>query len=406
LAEPHVEGVTNEPVSSRCGCYRSAPAGNKDHHDMPPSLDLDRHSSRHCAATFGFVDACVRAVAAGADLERVLPGYSARDIAAVAADILESRQVLGALSADDLNGEVRAGDWTLAVLAELRFEQAEEHRKAGRASEREAAEAAAYAAWNAIAASPSRTPLLWYEDIYFETARALAKRGDRLALIHQARCIQDCLQRGEEGNSESALRDFAFHCLDLGEHSRGFGLLAALLLDDPANIWTYNVIALGSECVGYGATARIAAERGLQLLAKKGDPDGLRSQLKKLAVQYMAATDRDDAGLALWKAMSIDFASGQGRPLAELARELIPELELVQPKERPNMPEPAELERIAAGLRTVFGDEIANSQSWGQRLHGPHAPIASPKPPVGRNEPCPCGTGKKYKKCCGNPAKR
>jgi hypothetical protein len=26
---------------------------------------------------------------------------------------------------------------------------------------------------------------------------------------------------------------------------------------------------------------------------------------------------------------------------------------------------------------------------------------ASPRPSVGRNEPCPCGSGKKYKKCCG-----
>ena len=23
------------------------------------------------------------------------------------------------------------------------------------------------------------------------------------------------------------------------------------------------------------------------------------------------------------------------------------------------------------------------------------------KPAVGRNEPCPCGSGRKYKKCCG-----
>ena len=23
------------------------------------------------------------------------------------------------------------------------------------------------------------------------------------------------------------------------------------------------------------------------------------------------------------------------------------------------------------------------------------------KPDVGRNDPCPCGSGKKYKKCCG-----
>jgi hypothetical protein len=30
----------------------------------------------------------------------------------------------------------------------------------------------------------------------------------------------------------------------------------------------------------------------------------------------------------------------------------------------------------------------------------PASPVTS-KPKVGRNEPCPCGSGKKYKKCCG-----
>ena len=30
-----------------------------------------------------------------------------------------------------------------------------------------------------------------------------------------------------------------------------------------------------------------------------------------------------------------------------------------------------------------------------------HKPIQSSHPKVGRNEPCPCGSGKKYKKCCG-----
>jgi len=28
-------------------------------------------------------------------------------------------------------------------------------------------------------------------------------------------------------------------------------------------------------------------------------------------------------------------------------------------------------------------------------------PIQRPQPKVGRNDPCPCGSGKKYKKCCG-----
>ena len=33
--------------------------------------------------------------------------------------------------------------------------------------------------------------------------------------------------------------------------------------------------------------------------------------------------------------------------------------------------------------------------------HGPLRPIVKQGPKVGRNEPCPCGSGMKYKKCCG-----
>jgi uncharacterized protein YecA (UPF0149 family) len=33
-------------------------------------------------------------------------------------------------------------------------------------------------------------------------------------------------------------------------------------------------------------------------------------------------------------------------------------------------------------------------------LAGKQKPVLSGKKP-GRNEPCPCGSGKKYKKCCG-----
>ncbi len=35
----------------------------------------------------------------------------------------------------------------------------------------------------------------------------------------------------------------------------------------------------------------------------------------------------------------------------------------------------------------------------------PTTPIVEHTPKIGRDEPCPCGSGKKYKKCCGNPAK-
>ncbi|MCA3041361.1 MAG: SEC-C domain-containing protein [Rhodocyclaceae bacterium] len=28
-------------------------------------------------------------------------------------------------------------------------------------------------------------------------------------------------------------------------------------------------------------------------------------------------------------------------------------------------------------------------------------PFVRPTPKVGRNDPCPCGSGQKFKKCCG-----
>ena len=35
-----------------------------------------------------------------------------------------------------------------------------------------------------------------------------------------------------------------------------------------------------------------------------------------------------------------------------------------------------------------------------ERLLNPQQPVAAKKK-VGRNEPCPCGSGNKFKKCCG-----
>ena len=32
-------------------------------------------------------------------------------------------------------------------------------------------------------------------------------------------------------------------------------------------------------------------------------------------------------------------------------------------------------------------------------------PIRNGEPKIGRNDPCPCGSGKKFKQCCGSPEK-
>lgn len=41
----------------------------------------------------------------------------------------------------------------------------------------------------------------------------------------------------------------------------------------------------------------------------------------------------------------------------------------------------------------------ALAQAWGMRSAPKPSPASAPK--VGRNEPCPCGSGKKFKQCCG-----
>jgi preprotein translocase subunit SecA len=36
-----------------------------------------------------------------------------------------------------------------------------------------------------------------------------------------------------------------------------------------------------------------------------------------------------------------------------------------------------------------------------QRSQAENATVRRTAPKVGRNDPCPCGSGKKYKQCCG-----
>ncbi|HEV1287178.1 MAG TPA: SEC-C metal-binding domain-containing protein [Bryobacteraceae bacterium] len=62
------------------------------------------------------------------------------------------------------------------------------------------------------------------------------------------------------------------------------------------------------------------------------------------------------------------------------------------------------------GLAPVFAEEEARSQSGTDAYNAEpeariseseEAPAAAASPKIGRNDPCPCGSGKKFKKCCG-----
>lgn len=49
-------------------------------------------------------------------------------------------------------------------------------------------------------------------------------------------------------------------------------------------------------------------------------------------------------------------------------------------------------------------DDVDNESSYEEVVESTPLPVEKPK--VGRNDPCPCGSGKKYKKCCLNSVER
>jgi len=56
----------------------------------------------------------------------------------------------------------------------------------------------------------------------------------------------------------------------------------------------------------------------------------------------------------------------------------------------------------SAAARSVPAAVSGNEAAMAAALNAPKpAPFRREDPKVGRNEPCPCGSGKKYKKCCG-----
>ena len=52
-----------------------------------------------------------------------------------------------------------------------------------------------------------------------------------------------------------------------------------------------------------------------------------------------------------------------------------------------------------AGFGAPAEDEVAETAAPGGGEQ--HQPYVRGQRKVGRNEPCPCGSGKKYKHCCG-----
>ena len=56
--------------------------------------------------------------------------------------------------------------------------------------------------------------------------------------------------------------------------------------------------------------------------------------------------------------------------------------------------QPTQLEMLLAGKDNVLA--AVRETVWSEK-----APYARTQPKIGRNQPCPCGSGRKHKRCCG-----
>jgi hypothetical protein len=100
-------------------------------------------------------------------------------------------------------------------------------------------------------------------------------------------------------------------------------------------------------------------------------------------------------------------------------------LELLPPRIDPNERAAANAPAIVRALLEQHGETHPNANSWklatvlddaerafpkrlrergGSALAPDPTPITRPGSKLGRNDPCPCGSGRKWKKCCGKAA--
>lgn len=134
------------------------------------------------------------------------------------------------------------------------------------------------------------------------------------------------------------------------------------------------------------------------------------SQISALAV--LANTKTESAEEILYKCYSVVKEEGKGLIIEALSHHLSPKtfslIDDFLDQEYENVL--IDMEQIFYSFYTIMGKKHPYMDSWKsdfeerekyyQKINQLHQPIRN-ESKVGRNDPCPCGSGKKYKKCCG-----
>jgi tetratricopeptide (TPR) repeat protein len=298
---------------------------------------------------------------------------------------------------------------------------------------------------------------LWMPECYADLAREYDRQGrhdDAIALLERA------IELGWGGKPHPRSDIAEFH-LRAGRREDAAAIWAELKASDPDDVWLYNAAGLSYNEIGEHELAVAWLGAGIELAMRIDDPEGIIDQLSHFRRKSLEALSRDldeleqrvDPFLEEWRSEE----SAERRQQAQLTKFMnsVPVL-----RDPPRVEEPLR-EDIAVSLAWFPSGEYEEAirrwpslaEDWADVPHsdycsrldgnikwmrGQSVPIRAIAPiivadfvtwcsehdedpeearaayamdltsngdvipwPPGRNEPCWCGSGRKYKKCCG-----
>ncbi len=276
------------------------------------------------------------------------------------------------------------GDWMLLCLSEFLTVILEDAKEDGGSIDPEilvAADRRAVEALFMVANSPIASPLVNYEALNGFLAATLIDKGEPEGITHLLRALAAQLDLNDADGSDFDALDLLDAWHQLGDFAAADNLFAALLRWQPDNAEYYELGSHFMREAGRLDAALAVSRRALELLTSAGDPDDIAESFR-VAIEQMEseveANPGEPASPALLDALTTDFSAGEElSPKAFCARHLPAMLE--QPVKRP---------LTAADVDGY--EELDVPETFRRET-----------PKVGRNDPCPCGSGKKFKKCCG-----
>lgn len=308
-----------------------------------PQLAWEHATSRYQCVTPGLIDQLQADFFAGRDPGEFVPDLDSEWAAIVVAETLEADRVVN-LPPSRFWEEFRSGpdgDFKNAFLAEILFAVSTEARDKKDKKIQQDWWAYGMAVLEKIANSPTASPTLWYEDIFRELANNINFDEADEKMDWLKRGLAHSLRFHEGGNALNFLRELAETCLFTGDLDRGLDMFASILRHDPADIWTYNSIALTFDRAGLTEIGAQAIRRGLALLDERGDPSKIRRQLEnsltdmeKSEVKGQEQKCSPASLQAIRASLSLDFEAAESRSLEELSRALLPDFNQI-PVKRP-----------------------------------------------------------------------